>query len=107
MERRYSFSKGNLCYHPNISEIRTVGLAGQLQRCAVSVPSNIAEGTAKSTDKHFSQYLETALGSAFEWETQLIIAYEIGYISEETYKHLETKIQAIQGMLTRFMESLQ
>ena len=82
------------------------GLSNQMQRCAVSVPSNIAEGTSRSTDKHFLQYLETALGSAFEWETQLIISYEIGYISEETFKHLETKIQAIQGMITRFMESL-
>src|SRR5690606_11383068 len=82
------------------------GLSNQMQRCAVSIPSNIAEGTARSTDKHFLQYLETALGSAFEWETQLIIAFEIGYISAETYKHLETKIQAIQGMITRFMESI-
>ena len=82
------------------------GLSNQMQRCAVSVPSNIAEGTSRSTDKHFLQYLETALGSAFEWETQLTISYEIGYISEETFKHLETKIQAIQGMITRFMESL-
>lgn len=82
------------------------GLSNQMQRCAVSIPSNIAEGTARSTDKHFLQYLETALGSAFEWETQLIIAFEIGYISAETYKHLENKIQAIQGMITRFMESI-
>lgn len=82
------------------------GLSSQMQRCAISVPSNIAEGTAKSTDKHFKQYLETALGSAFEWETQLIIAFEIEYISEKTFNHLEKKIQFIQGMITRFMESL-
>jgi four helix bundle protein len=53
------------------------GLSRQIQRCSVSIPSNIAEGSARSTDKHFKQYLETALGSAFEWETQLIIAFEI------------------------------
>jgi len=82
------------------------GLSSQMQRAAVSVPSNIAEGTSKSTDKHFSVYLESALGSAFEWETQLIIAFQIGFISEETFKHLESKIQKIQGMLTRFMENL-
>lgn len=82
------------------------GLSSQMQRCAVSVPSNTAEGTAKNTDKHFRQYLETALGSAFEWETQSIIAFEIQYVSEETFKHLEKKIQSIQGMITRFMESL-
>ncbi len=81
-------------------------LSSQMQRCSVSVPSNIAEGTSRSTDKHFKQYLETALGSAFEWETQLIISFEIGYISEETFNHLENKIQTIQGMISRFMETL-
>ena len=81
-------------------------LSSQMQRCSISIPSNIAEGTSKGTDKHFSQYLETALGSAYEWETQLIISYEIEYISEDTFKHLEIKIQNIQGMITRFMESI-
>ena len=82
------------------------GFREQISRAAVSIPSNIAEGTSKGTDKHFLQYLETALGSAFEWETQLIISFEIGYISEKTFKHLEIKIQNIQGMITRFMEKL-
>lgn len=82
-------------------------LTSQFQRSAVSIPSNIAEGTSKSTNKHFIQYLETALGSAFEWETQLIIAFEIEYISEKTFKHLERKIQIIQGMITRFMERIE
>ncbi|MCB0467821.1 MAG: four helix bundle protein [Aequorivita sp.] len=40
-----------------------------MQRCAVSIASNIAEGSARNSDKHFVQYLETALGSTFEWET--------------------------------------
>jgi len=84
----------------------TYSLSSQIQRCSVSIPSNIAEGTSKGTDKHFLQYLETSLGSAFEWETQLIISFEIGYISENTFKHLETKIQNIQGRITRFMETL-
>ncbi|TXD50120.1 four helix bundle protein [Polaribacter sp. IC073] len=81
-------------------------LSSQMQRCSISIPSNIAEGTSKGTDKHFTQYLETALGSAYEWETQLIISFEVGYISEETFKHLENKIQITQGMITRFMENL-
>ena len=49
------------------------GLISQLNRCSVSIPSNIAEGTSKSTEKHFKTYLETSLGSAFEWETQIRI----------------------------------
>lgn len=44
-------------------------LVSQLVRCSVSIPSNIAEGTSKSTDKHFNKYIEDSLGSAFEWET--------------------------------------
>ncbi len=43
----------------------------QLIRCAVCIPSNISEGTSRSTDKHFNKYIEDSLGSAFEWETQL------------------------------------
>ncbi|MCX2678438.1 four helix bundle protein [Galbibacter sp. EGI 63066] len=82
------------------------GLSSQIQRSAVSIPSNIAEGTAKSSDKHFIQYLENALGSAYEWETQLIISYKIEYLSEKTYKHLETKIHKIQSMISKFIDNL-
>tara|TARA_R110002072_G_scaffold41085_5_gene115828 strand:- start:12147 stop:12509 length:363 start_codon:yes stop_codon:yes gene_type:complete len=83
------------------------GLSSQLQRSAVSIPSNIAEGTARSTNKHFIQYLENALGSAYEWETQLIISYEIGYISEDTFKHLESKINKTQAMISKFIDGLE
>ena len=62
------------------------GLASQMNRCAVSIPSNISEGSSKSTDKHFNKYLEVSLGSAFEWETQLIIALNENYLSEEKFK---------------------
>jgi len=55
------------------------GLISQINRCSVSIPSNIAEGSSKSSEKHFKTYLETSLGSAFEWETQLIIALKLGY----------------------------
>ncbi|MBC9798147.1 four helix bundle protein [Sinomicrobium weinanense] len=82
------------------------GLCSQMQRSAVSIPSNIAEGTARSTNKHFIQYLENALGSAYEWETQLIIAFEVGYVSEKTYTHLETKINKIQAMISKFIDGL-
>ena len=82
------------------------GLSSQIQRASVSIPSNIAEGTSRGTDKHFKQYLETALGSAYEWETQLIIAFEVEYISEKTFKHLEDKIHKIQSMISKFISSI-
>lgn len=87
-------------------EIEKYNLVTQLIRCAVSIPSNIAEGTSKKTDKHFSQYLDSSLGSAFEWETQLIVAYNEKYISEKHFQELETKIQDLQKMISGFIDGL-
>lgn len=81
------------------------GLTSQLNRCSVSIPSNIAEGTSKSSEKHFKNYLETALGSSFEWETQIIIAYKIGYINQDKFKELENRINKILNMIYKFMTS--
>lgn len=82
------------------------GLVSQMNRCAVSIPSNIAEGSSKSTDKHFNKFLEDSLGSAFEWETQLIIAFNENYLSEENFRKLENKIKQIQRMILSFQRSL-
>jgi four helix bundle protein len=81
-------------------------LVSQLIRCAVSIPSNIAEGTSKRTNRHFIQYLENSLGSAFQWETQLIIAFAEEYISEEEFQRSELKIQEIQKMISGFIDGL-
>lgn len=56
------------------------GLTSQIRRSAVSIPSNIAEGCSRGTDKAFKQFIEIAQGSAFELETQLIIAENQSYI---------------------------
>lgn len=82
------------------------GLISQLNRCSVSIPSNIAEGTSKSTVKHFKNYLETALGSSFEWETQIIIAFKLEYIDKEQFQYFENKINKTQNMIYNFMNSL-
>ncbi|OUR93344.1 four helix bundle protein [Flavobacteriales bacterium 34_180_T64] len=87
-------------------KFETYGLISQMNRSAVSIPSNIAEGSSKSTDKHFSKYLEDSLGSAFEWETQLIIAFNENYLSEDTFKELEQKIKQIQKMVSSFKSGL-
>lgn len=81
-------------------------LISQMTRCAVSIPSNIAEGTSKSTNKHFNKYIEDSLGSCFEWETQLIVAHNQKYISMEQFELLEHKIQLLQKMISRFQGGL-
>ena len=82
------------------------GLISQMNRCAVSIPSNISEGTSKGTDRHFKKYLEDSLGSAFESKTQLIVAHNENYLSEKLFTALENKIIQIQKMISRFQSGL-
>ena len=65
----------------------------------VSIPSNIAEGAGRNSKKEFSQFLSIAIGSAFELETQLIIAQNLNYISGEKPKELIMELSNIQNML--------
>ena len=81
-------------------------LSSQLLRCAISIPSNIAEGTSKSTEKHFIKFLDDALGSSFEWETQILIAFNSEYISELQSNELIGKIQYLQKMISNFKDKL-
>ena len=59
------------------------GLVSQMQRAAVSIPSNIAEGHERNSDKEFAQFLCIARGSLAELETQIIIAEKLSYITKE------------------------
>jgi four helix bundle protein len=58
-------------------------LANQITRAAVSVPSNIAEGSSRTSDKDYNRFIEISLGSCFEMETQLLIAKELNYGNQE------------------------
>ena len=82
------------------------GLTSQIRRCAVSIPSNIAEGCGRKTDKDFSNFLSISLGSAFEFETQLIICKNLGYILETDFKTLESEIQHIQNMIIKLQNTI-
>jgi four helix bundle protein len=87
------------------------GLCDQLQRAVVSISSNIAEGAAKPSDAEFARFLDTSLGSAFEVETQLLIAKNIGYIKNAndnlnlndkggvTYEELVEELQEIERQI--------
>lgn len=77
-----------------------------MNRCAVSIPSNISEGSSKSSDRHFKKYLENSLGSAFEWETQLIVSFNENYLNKKSFEILEDKILQIQKMIGSFMDKL-
>ena len=82
------------------------GLCDQLQRAVVSISSNIAEGSAKPSDAEFAHFLDTALGSAFEVETQLQIAKNVGYINEELYNNLLTEINNIEKQINSLINNI-
>lgn len=83
------------------------GLTSQIRRCAVSIPSNIAEGCGRKTNKDFSSFLGISLGSAFEFETQLIICKNLEFILQEDFNLLESEIQHIQNMIIKLQSTLE
>ena len=82
------------------------GLCDQLQRAVVSISSNIAEGAAKPSDTEFAHFLDTALGSAFEVETQLKISNNVGYINDALYQELLTDINDIEKQINGLINSI-
>ena len=82
------------------------GLCDQLQRAAVGISSNIAEGAAKPTKADFARFLDLALGSAYEVETQLLISKNVGYFDEEKYNDMLIRFVSIQKQLVAFIRSI-
>lgn len=80
-------------------------LTSQLAGCVVSMPSNIAEGSAR-TDKAFHNFLDYSLGSSFELGTQLIAARHAKYISDEQFEIIDNKKNEFQRMVIGFMGQL-
>ena len=81
------------------------GLKSQMDRCSISMPSNIAEGSSR-TDKSFSHFLDISLGSSFELQTQLLLANHRKYITVELTNNIEIKIEEFQKATMSFQNTL-
>ena len=75
------------------------GLTSQIRRAAVSIPSNIAEGASRSSEVDFARFLEISLGSAFEMECQLLLAKDLGYVSDPGLGDIMQEIDEIKKMI--------
>ena len=83
------------------------GIVSQMTRAAVSIPSNIAEGAGRNSNKDFANFLSIAIGSIFELHTQIAICEQIGYIDEETTKQLEQQIYTLQQQITTYKQRIE
>jgi four helix bundle protein len=82
-------------------------LTSQLKRASISIPSNITEGYGRNTDKSFSHYLNISRGSLFEIETQLLIANDLGFITNQTlYTEILNQIEEESKMINAFSKTL-
>ncbi|MFY0651055.1 MAG: four helix bundle protein [Cyclobacteriaceae bacterium] len=82
------------------------GLTSQLRKCAMSIPSNIAEGAGRNTDKDFSRFLDVSVGSLFELETQILLSARVGFLSEEHRNQITDEVSQIHAMLIGLKKTL-
>ena len=82
------------------------GISSQITRAAVSIPSNIAEGSSRSSEKDYNRFIEISLGSSFETETQILIAEAVNYGDNDLRKKLLSDLDEEQKMLISFMKVL-
>ena len=90
----------------NFPDKEKFGLISQINRCAVSIPSNIAEGSGRSSKKEFSLFLGYALASSFELETQLVISNNLRFISDVQKKKTIDELSIIQRKIYSLIKSL-
>ena len=82
------------------------GLISQTQRSAVSIPSNIAEGAGRNSDKEFVHFLAISNGSSYELETQILVGERLNFISKENSVYICEKLDEIQKMNYNLQKSL-
>jgi len=83
----------------NFPKEELFGLVSQLRRASASIPTNIAEGSGRKSEKEFIQFLSIALGSANEVDYLIELSKDLGFISQETWAQLDQEINEIQSML--------
>lgn len=81
-------------------------LVNQLEKCAVSIPLSIAEGSGKRTNVHFAEFLTTALTSSYEIETQLLICERRKYGNETTPKDILSRVEILQAQISNFRDKI-
>ncbi len=91
----------------NFPNGESFGLTSQLRRCAVSIPSNLAEGYGRNTKSELLRFAQIATGSLYELQTQLEISLRLGYLNETEFEDIHGKAREVERMLNSLTRSLQ
>lgn len=89
-------------YTENLPEQEKFGLVSQMRRAAVSIPSNIAEGCGRTSQSELNRYVEIAIGSSFELETQLMLCEKLGFCSSKENQTIIDALQSLQKQMNQF-----
>ncbi len=84
----------------------SVGLTAQLRRAAASIPTNIAEGCGREGERELARFMSIAAGSASEAEYQLLLACDLRYVWDESYRELYSQVNDVKMMLNSFIQKL-
>ncbi|MFS4469725.1 four helix bundle protein [Maribacter sp. 2210JD10-5] len=87
-----------------LPESEKFGLISQINRCVVSIPANIAEGSAKYSQKDFVRFLQISLGSAYELESHLILCGDLEFVSNEKISEIIRKTQVLQKRIASLIK---
>ena len=82
------------------------GLTSQIRRAVSSIPTNIAEGCVRASNKDFAHFLQKAIGTAAEVEYELLLAHDLNYINENDYQTLTEETVAVRKMIIKYQSEL-
>lgn len=82
------------------------GLTSQIRRCAISMPSNIAEGYGRQSNKEFSRFVNIAISSLFEYQTQIEISKNVHYLTEIEFNNLYQDSRELEAMMVSFAKKI-
>lgn len=87
----------------DLPQTEKFGLISQIRRCAISIPANIAEGSAKDSERDFIRFLQISLGSSYELESHLILCDDLKLLSENKLSLTLEKVQLLQRRISAFI----
>lgn len=106
-EKSHALTLRTYAVTKSFPKAETYGLVSQLRRAAVSVGSNLAEGSGRGSKREMANFVRIAIGSTHELQYQFLLARDLGWISSQEYPSLEAAANEIRAMLEGLRRSME